>query len=251
MRVDGSAITGNATLFDGTAIETSQAFAILRLNKGTEIRLGSGSVGMLYRDHMVLQHGKSELSTSDSFQMQASGFHVIPTEANARGTVFVTGQGSIQVAAMTGVFQVTNSRGFVLAQVHPGSAMNFAMQAAGSTTSFCGKLTTSNGHFYVTESGGAVHEIVGHDVDKEAANKSFARFVDKHVSVSGTIDTSAQPTGGATNVVDVSSIDRGRCGAGAAAAGFGGDTAITVIEGGAAAAALGWGVYEAGTTASR
>src|SRR5206468_10078320 len=70
-------------------------------------------------------------------------------------------------------------------------------------------LTTSNGNYYVTESGGTVHEVIAHGADKDAANQSFAMLVGKHVCVRGTIDTAVQPTGGAANVVD--EIGRASC----------------------------------------
>ncbi|HWG20369.1 MAG TPA: hypothetical protein VG225_07540 [Terracidiphilus sp.] len=131
IRVDGYAVSGNATLFDGTAVETSQATATLRLDKGTQIKLGTGTLGTLYRDHMILQHGKSELASSNSYQLQASGFHVTASEPNSRGVVTVNELGAIQVAAISGSFQVTNGNGLVLAKVVPGTAQSFSSGAAG------------------------------------------------------------------------------------------------------------------------
>lgn len=250
IRVDGYSIVGNATLFDGSAVETSQATATLRLDKGTEIKLATGSLGMLYRDHMVLQHGKSELATSDHFQMEASGFRVIPTESNARGVVAVNGLGSIEVAALNGSFQVTNGRGMVLGKVVPGSAMSFAGQGSGSIT-VTGKVSSVNGHYYVTDGNGVMHEIVGRDADQEVANKGLDKWVGKTVTINGTIDTGMTATGGAANVIDVSSIGRGAGAYGAGAPGGGGagwtgaDLTVGVIEGGAALGALGWGIYSA------
>lgn len=224
IRVDGYAINGNATLFDGTAIETSQATATLRLDKGTEIKLGTGSMGTLYRDHLVLQHGKSELATSDSFELEASGFHVIPTEANARGIVAVNGLGGIEVAAISGEFQVTAGSGHVLAKVLPGSAKSFAFQAAGPVT-ITGTVSQSNGHFYLTDSNGVLHEIMG---------KNLGKWIGKSVTIDGTIDSQVQATSGAANVIDVSDISKA---AGAASAGTGGGPNAGL--GGAAAVLVG------------
>ena len=52
---------GNATLFDGSVVETSQASADLRLNKGVEITMSPASRGTLYSDHLVLQQGPSQV----------------------------------------------------------------------------------------------------------------------------------------------------------------------------------------------
>jgi len=40
-------------------VETGQATADLRLNKGAEITLSSSSRGILYKDHLVLQQEKA------------------------------------------------------------------------------------------------------------------------------------------------------------------------------------------------
>src|SRR5208283_1855402 len=67
MRVDNYMVKGNATLFDGSVVETGQASAVLRLDKGAEITMATDSGGILYRDRFVLQQGESELAASTSF----------------------------------------------------------------------------------------------------------------------------------------------------------------------------------------
>jgi len=47
IRVGGYAVRGTATLFDNTALETSDFAATLRLDRGTEIKLAGGSSGTL------------------------------------------------------------------------------------------------------------------------------------------------------------------------------------------------------------
>ncbi|HKF47019.1 MAG TPA: hypothetical protein VKB38_06635 [Terracidiphilus sp.] len=253
LRVDGYSIVGNATLFDGSAIQTNVATATLRLDKGTEIKMAGGSLGTLYRDHMVLQHGKSEMATSDRFQMDAGGFHVVPTQPGARGVVAVSGLGNIEVAALNGSFQVTNGSGKVMGKVVPGTPKSFADEGAGSV-SVTGKVSRVNGHYYVTDSNGAIHEFIGKDADQETVNKGFDKWVGKTVTISGSIDTAAAATGGAVNVIDVSNVNK-TTGAMAGAAGggsngwTGADLTAGIIEGGAALGALGWGLYA--TTASR
>src|ERR1035438_10163191 len=61
MRVDSYSVKGNATLFEGSVVETGQATADLRLNKGTEITMSTGSRGTLYSDRLVLRPGEGEL----------------------------------------------------------------------------------------------------------------------------------------------------------------------------------------------
>ncbi|HKF49254.1 MAG TPA: hypothetical protein VKB38_17980 [Terracidiphilus sp.] len=225
MRIDGYAVSGNATLFDGSAIETSQATATLRLEKGTEIRLGTGSMGTLYRDHMVLQHGKSELSTSDSFALEASGFKVVPAVQNARGVVAVNGLGNIEVAALSGEFEVTSGTGHVIGKVMPGSAKSFAFQSSGLVT-VTGKVSQTSGHFFVTDSTGILHELTG---------KSLSKYVGKTATIDGTLDAGAKPINGAADVIAVSGAHLGD----AAGANAGGQVGSGSGLGGAAAVVIG------------
>src|ERR1019366_9619255 len=71
MRVDQYKVNGNATLFDGSVVETDQATADLRLDKGVAVTMSTGSRATFYRDHLVLQNGMSELTSASPFQVEA------------------------------------------------------------------------------------------------------------------------------------------------------------------------------------
>ena len=156
MRVDGYAVKGDATLFDGTVVETGQASAVLRLDKGVEIKLATGSRGTLHRDRLVLE---------------ANGLQVTPSEPNSRGVVSMSDANTVEVAALTGGFRVTNNRGLLLASVHPGDALSFGAQQPGVPNTpgvvpmtLYGTLTKANGHYYLllpTPDLGISYELTG------------------------------------------------------------------------------------------
>ncbi len=152
MRVDNYAVKGNATLFDGSVVETSQASADLRLNKGVEITMSADSRGTLYSDHIVLQQGQSELSSSRSFQLQASGLHIVSSAPHSRGVVSMKPGNTVEVASLDGSFGVSNDRGIMLANILPGHSFSFAMQAAGGSDEFSGVglVSFDNGTYYLT-----------------------------------------------------------------------------------------------------
>lgn len=231
IRVDGYSVTGNATLFDGTAIQTNQATATLRLQKGTEIKLATDSMGTLFHDHMVLLHGKGELSTTSAFLMEASGFRVIPIGTDAHGVVTINSLGNIQVAALSGELQVVNGGGFVLGRVHSGTSMSFMLQAS-STVTLTGELSKSDGHYFITNSNGVMTELTGKNMD---------HYVGKNVTVTGTTVNGVTPDDGATSVVKISSISKEAVIAG------GGGGLLTGVLAGAAGGTLIWGVHEAAT----
>ncbi|MGC2328453.1 MAG: hypothetical protein WA604_17195, partial [Candidatus Sulfotelmatobacter sp.] len=133
LRVDGYMVSGNGTLFNGTAVETEQATATLRLDNGTEIKLAINSHGVVYRDHLVLLQGKSQVKTSGSpFHLEADGLRVSPSGPNSLGVIALRPASTVDVAALTGEFRIADDAGLSVAHVVTGAAMSFhpAQQAA-------------------------------------------------------------------------------------------------------------------------
>lgn len=244
MRVDSYSVKGNATLFDGSVVETGQATADLRLAKGTEITMSTDSLGTLYSDHLVLQRGESELAATSSFQLQANGLRVTSNGPSSRAVVSITPGNTVEVAALTGSFGVTNQNGVLLASVRPGLPVSFAMQAGGAaSTAFTatGKVSYVNGHYYLTAAKtGLKYELDG---------KNLANLVGKTVKVTGSTVSGAAPAAGVSAVVTVATTQALVVGALT--------TTTALVVGGVAVGAgtaLGVGVYQAtqsSTPASR
>jgi hypothetical protein len=195
LRVDSYLVKGNATLFDGSVVETGQATADLRLEKGTEITMATSSRGTLYRDRLILKQGKSQLAANSSFQLEANGLRVTPSEPNSRGVVSLLPGNTVEVAALNGSLGVTNSQGVLLANVRPGHALSFAIQADAGANSFSGVglLSSENGRYYITLSDtGITYEITGKDLKK---------FVGQKVVVTGTTQAT-----GTTMVISANSV---------------------------------------------
>jgi hypothetical protein len=195
MRVDGYTIRGNATLFDGTIVETDQAAATLRLDNGEEMILSSGSRGTMYRDRLVLQKGATELAASNRFPVEANGLRITPSQPNSQAVVSLRGADKIEVAALTGEFKVTSDERLPLASVPSHTMMAFAMQDSDpSDTAFTatGSISLENGKYYVTIGTGTKYELRG---------KSFQSSVGKTVAVQGRIDVTIPPSAGALAVV--------------------------------------------------
>jgi hypothetical protein len=250
LRVNNYAVKGNATLFNGSVVETGQATADLRLNKGTEITMSTSSQGTLYRDHLVLQRGESQVASNSSFQLEAKGLHVTATEPNSRGVVSVQTGNTVEVAALTGSFGVTNAQGVVLASVRPGHSMSFAMQTAAPPATLApgvtpmsgtGMVSFENGHYYITADNGVKYEVVGKDLKS---------FVNTKVQFAGNVQTA-----GSSSTITLSSVslNGGAAGGAVASGGFLGGHALLI--GGAlviagTASALGVVAANSGSTAA-
>ena len=199
--MDNYVVKGNATLFDGTVVETGQATADLRLDKGTQITMSSDSRGTLYHDRLVLQQGKSMMSSSSSFQMEANGLHVTAKTPNSLGVVTLKEGNTVEVAALSGNFGVTNDQGVLIASVPAGHATMFAKQAGENSTtttySSVGTISFTNGNYFLTDSANEKFEITC---------KDLRRYIRKEVKLSGVIETGVTPAQDASSVVCVKSV---------------------------------------------
>ena len=201
MRVDSYNVKGNATLFNGSMIETGEASADLRLNKGTQITMSSSSRGTLYSDHLILQQGETELAASSPFQLDANGIvRVIPNEPNSRGIVTLKPGNTVEVASLSGSFGVTNEHGVLVANVHPGRVLSFAMQAGANPTSFSGVglVSFENGTYYLT---------TDEDVKYVLTCKDSHKYVGDKVVVTGTIESTPGQTGPGAQMLCIKSMD--------------------------------------------
>jgi hypothetical protein len=196
MRVDNYLVNGNATLFDGSVVETGKATADLRLSKGTEITMSTGSRGTLYSDHLVLQQGESEVAAASiPFQLEVNGLRVIPNDPSSRGVVSLKPGSTVEVASLNGSFGVTNGHGIVLANVRPGRVISFAMQAGANPAEFSGVglISFENGTYYLTTDVGAKYVL---------SCKDFKKYTWDKVVVSGTVQSA-----GNSAVLCVKTID--------------------------------------------
>ncbi len=200
MRVDGYSVKGDATLFNGSVVESGQASVALRLSKGGEAKLATDSRGAFYSDRMVLQHGSTEWTPASNYAVNADGLLVAPDAPHSRGVVSVSKANTVEVAALTGGFRVSDSRGLLLAHVTPGHALSFGSLQAATEGSYqvtaTGAFTESAGHYYLkTTDTGMLYEVQG---------SNLQNLVGKTVTVSGTLDPNIQPAGGASSVITAS-----------------------------------------------
>lgn len=70
--VEGSQVWGNATLFDGTVVETSTASSELALRNGVKVQLAAGSRARIWQNRLVLEKGVAQLAAPASFDARVS-----------------------------------------------------------------------------------------------------------------------------------------------------------------------------------
>jgi len=232
MIVNSGETPGNATIFDGSTLQTETMASQVQMKDGSRIQFAGESRGKLFTDHVDLQEGSAKVS---GYPLNANGLSIRPDKT---GTAAVSIHGkAVEVAALTGGVHVFNAQGINVGNLVPGRALNFTPQDAGASapSSLTGCAVKSKDQILLTdEKSNVTAQLRGSKVK-----------TGKHITVTGSVASSATPVSGATQVVDVASVKDtpGPCMTAAqiaAAAGIAGVSVTTaVIVGVAAAAAVG------------
>jgi len=225
--INSSQTAGNATIFDGSTLETHTASSQVRLNGGAQLRLASDSRGTVYADHVNLERGSARIA---GYSANASGLNV-RADGKASATVSMRDAGIIEIAALTGNVHVFNAAGMNVANLVPGRALDLRPQDAGasapSTLVGCAAKAGSN-TLFTDETSNVTVQLRGNAVR-----------AGRRVQINGTMVPNATPASPATQVINVTSVKAlsGPCKAGTAAAAGGGAAAGGAAAGGATAGA--------------
>jgi hypothetical protein len=254
-QVDGSTVRGNATLFEGSTIQTGGTQSKIQLSGGAEIVLSPASRAQVYRDHTVLQQGAQSVKNGERYRIEAATLRISPTDTHTVADVVAKDSNRVSITAREGSVDVWNGAGVLVATVRPGLALAFDTQAGGTGTAskMSGCLVTRDGKYLLTDSTTNVTvELQGPEAAKSAGHQ---------VVITGTMTPGATPADGASQVIQVVTVDsvgapcghllraaRGQSGGGTAGAGAGLSTgAIIAIVGGVAVVGTLVGLAVAGT----
>ncbi len=218
---------GNATLSDGSTVETENAASQVRLNGGAQLRLSTSSRGTVFADHIDLQKGTARIA---GYSANASGLSV-RADGNSSATVSMRDQGVVQIAALTGNVHVFNAAGMNVANLLPGRALDLKPQDAGASapSSLVGcAVKTGPNMLFTDETSNVTVQLKGSSVK-----------AGKRVQITGSMVPNSTPVSPATQVINVTAVKQvgGVCKAGTAAAAAGGAAAGGAAAGGAAAGA--------------
>jgi hypothetical protein len=175
--LDHSQVSGNATVFDGSLIETGKDMSDVLLAGGLKVRLGAESRGQVFAGRLALQQGAGQISGSQ-YLVEARGLRVFPVSSDATVRVALGPKNLVEVAAVTGSFHVETAAGVRVANMSAGAALSFAEQAgAAPPTVLCGDVGRVDGRLLLTDKvSGVTVELVGEHLEP---------FVGKSISVTG------------------------------------------------------------------
>ncbi len=246
-RVDNSPVSGNATLFEGSRIETASSSPHVDIQNGPSFQLAPESRATIFGNRAVLEQGGAIVEgrpapSASSFGVQARNLWIQTEDQNGAARIQLSGATRVQVAAIKGTIRVKNAQGLLVANLAAGTALEFDPQnGASGSTRMSGCLHKNSNRFMLTDETTSVTvELRGEGLDREVGH---------NVVVNGMMEAA-----GESQIVHVASIARGtkgcsnRAGKAAATAGVGGavstgwaisGTTIAIVGGVAAAATVG------------
>lgn len=218
-RLDRTPITGNATVFDGSTIETAASPLQIQLNGGQRLRFSTDTRVRVFGKKAVLETGFGQIEASPGYEVEARSLRISAATPGTVTRIRLAPGRKVIVGAVSGSVRVTNAAGFLVATVPTGGALDFEPQDQPQAKDQNDKPCKS-------------------DSDKSAESAGDGKSADK--------DKDKRGCGGA---VAAGAAAAGAAGAGAAAAGAGaagaaaaggiGAGTIAVIGGVATAATVG------------
>ena len=231
-RLDGSAVRGNGTVFEGNLIETSTARSVIRL-ANAEITLAPDSRARVYRDRTVLEKGTGFMKDGTRHVIEAATLRIVPSVRDSVVQVEITSPSNVTVVTRGGAAEVRNSSGVLTASLRPGMGIAFNPQAgAAAAVKVTGWIEVHDGAYFLTDETTKV-KIQLMDTPEVIKYKGV------ECDVTGSSIPGASPLWGASQVVNpitVVPVKRRRAGA-----------VLWPVIGGVAAAGVVGGLAAAGT----
>jgi hypothetical protein len=189
--IDSSATAGNATVFNGSTLETQSAISQVRLNGGAQLRLASDSRGTVFNDYVDLKKGSASIK---GYSAHANGL-TVRADGKASAAIEVRDKGEVQIAALTGNVHVFDAAGLNIANLAPGRALDLRPQAAGSASasslSGCA-VKSANGTLLTDETSNVTVQLRGGNAQPG-----------RHVQITGSMVPGATQVMSVTNVKDL------------------------------------------------
>jgi hypothetical protein len=126
VQVDGAAVRGNSTLFQGNVVRAGDTASDLMFPGGSNLLLQPGSTVTVFREYGVLEHGAAVQRGHQA--LLADGLRISSLSPQGAVLVDVEDKSHLKVTAQGGAAEVRNPAGLLVARLEPGKALSFAVQ---------------------------------------------------------------------------------------------------------------------------
>lgn len=223
-QVNSAAVTGQATLFAGSVVETARASLQMQLSNGNRVVVAPESRTSVFSERVILEKGEAQVRLAQGTVLQAGKFRIEPSSAGEARLSLLASNGA-RISALEGAFSITNAQGVVLANLAAGNSLELTQSGNSQAAKVSGKLQKIDGKYFIKdETTNATVEVRGQGLDK---------LVGQRVEASGV------QTGNVLTATSVSASAKGAAAAGAAVAG---GTKGAVIAGVVIVSAVGTGL---------
>lgn len=192
--LDRSQVWGNATVFEGSVIETGSASSEVALRNGAKLQLAKDSRARVLSDRVVIEKGIGQVSAPESFEVNAANLRIHST-----GRLRVNLGQTVEVASLLGSARVSSASGMLLAAIPAGSTMNFGPQAANGTVTRTGCLLFKDNHYIMQDEN--TQEVV-----ELSGGQNLGAQVGNRVEITGTASSAKPAVNIATLVVNVAAM---------------------------------------------
>jgi hypothetical protein len=196
--IDHKGVSDNATVFEGSTVETETGAVKLRLTNGAEVVLEGGSRARVFEDRLTLEKGRGQLTSAGGYQIEAQSLRISPASAGSRVVVGIRDSAVVDVGALEGEARVANAAGVVVANVETGRVVELQLEGSQDTSILTGCVSRVGRSYMMRDEASAV--------TAELRGPEVSSTVGKRVEVTGGLAPSARPIKPAEQVVEVRAI---------------------------------------------
>jgi len=187
-------VWGNATVFEGSVLETGSASSEVALRSGAKLQLAKDSRARILSGRVVIEKGIGQVSAPESFEVNAANLRIHST-----GRLRVDLGQTVQIASLLGSARVSSASGILLAAIPAGRMMNFAPQAADGTVTRTGCLLFKDNHYIMQDEN--TQEVV-----ELSGGQNLSAQLGNRVEVTGAASSAKPAVSIATLLVNVAAM---------------------------------------------
>jgi hypothetical protein len=191
--LDRSQVWGNATVFEGSVVETGSASSAIELHNGAKLQLAKNSRARIESDRLIVEKGIGQITAPALFEVNAANLRI-----HSAGRMRVTVGENVLIASLSGITRVSSASGMLLAAIPAGRSMNFEPQSANGTVTRTGCLLFKDNHFIMQDEN--TQEVI------EVSGQNFATQVGNRVEITGSASSAKPAVNIATLLVNVANI---------------------------------------------
>jgi hypothetical protein len=192
--LDRSQVWGNATVFEGSVVETGSASSEVALRNGAKLQLAKDSRARILSDRVVIEKGIGQVSAPESFEVNAANLRIHST-----GRLRVNLGQTVEIASLLGSARVASANGLLLAAIPAGRVMNFSPQASNGTVTRTGCLLFKDNHYIMQDEN--TQEVV-----ELSGGQNLGAQVGNRVEATGAASSARPAVSIATLVLNIASI---------------------------------------------